>query len=101
MERPRESGGDLQRVHALVRGKLLVGGQKVAGRRLRGRRQLRRSAEARVELLRAHLDVVLAALVAEANVERHHAPVREPLRRLRKVGRRVDDDRCVLDAQRQ
>ena len=74
----------LQRVDALVAGELLVDREKVAGRRLRRRRQLGHRAEPGVELLRPDLDVVAPALLAEADVERHHAPVREALLRLGK-----------------
>ncbi len=49
--------------------------------------------------MRAELDVVAIALVAEADVQRDHAPVREALRRLREVGRRVENDGGVLRGQ--
>ena len=58
-----------------------------------------RRAQPLVELVRAELDVVAEALVAEADVERDDAPVREALRRVREVGRRVEDDRGVLARQ--
>src|SRR5918912_691040 len=74
---------------------LLVGREEVLRRRLRGGRELRRRAQARVELLRSELDVVAVALVAEAHVQRDDAPVREALRRLGEVGRRVEDDRGI------
>ena len=56
-------------------------------------------AQALVEVVRAELDVVAEALVAEADVQRHDAPVREALRRLGEVGGRVEDDRRVLGGQ--
>ena len=86
-ERAGQLRGELQRVDPLVSGELLVGGEEIAGRRLRRRRQLGHSAQPRVELLRPDLDVVAPALVAEADVQRHHAPVREPLARLRESRR--------------
>ena len=46
-------------------------------------------------LERRDLDVVPPALVAEANVERHDAPVREPFGGVWEVGGRVEDDRRV------
>ena len=95
LERAGELRGDLQRVDPLVARELLVGGEEIARRRLRGRRQLGHGAQPRIELLRADLDVVAPALVAEADVERHHPPVREALLRLREVGGRVEDDRRV------
>src|SRR5207253_1660407 len=80
-EGAREPARDVERVDALEACELLVGREEVLRRRLRGGRQLRRCAEARVELLRPELDVVAVALVAEADVERDDAPVREAARR--------------------
>src|SRR5206468_3143079 len=57
--------------------------------------QLLRRAQACVEVGGRELDIVAEALRAEADVQRHHAPVREALRRLRKVRGRIDDDRGV------
>ena len=71
--------GDVQRVDPLVCVELRVGRSEVRRRRLRRRRQLVDRAEPGVELLRPDLDVVALALVAEADVERHDAPVREAL----------------------
>ena len=75
---------------------LLVGGEEVARRRLRRRRQSARRAQAGVELVGPELDVVAVALVAEADVERHDAPVGEALRCVGEVRGRVEDDRRVL-----
>src|SRR5439155_11690343 len=68
LDRPRELARDMQREDPFVAGELVVGGEKVAGRRLRGRGRLRSGAQARVELLRRELDVVAEALVAEPHV---------------------------------
>src|SRR5206468_4676733 len=81
-EGPGEPAGDVERVDALEGRELLVGGEEVLRGRLRRRRELRGRAQARVELRRPELDVVAVALLAEADVERHDAPVRKPARRL-------------------
>src|SRR2546429_2312824 len=96
---PRELPRDVHREDPLVAGQLLVGGQEVARRRLRGRRGLRRGLQPLVEGGRRELDVVAIALVTEAHVERDDTPVWEALRRLREVGGRVDDERRVRGGQ--
>src|SRR4029079_1754317 len=50
---------------------------------------------------RIDVDAVAQALVAEADVERHDAPVREAFGGVRQVGRRVEDDRGVLGGELQ
>ena len=55
----------------------------------------RRAAQAVVEGVRAELDVVAEALLAEADVERHDPHVREARRRVGEVGGRVEHDRRV------
>jgi hypothetical protein len=80
---------------------LLVAGEKVARRRLRGRGEDARGAQPLVELRRADVDSVAQALVAEADVERHDAPVREAVGGVGQVGRRVEDDRRVLGGEPQ
>src|SRR5205085_6742849 len=69
LERAGELGRELQRVDTLVCAELLVRRQEIPRRRLRGRRQFRRGAQPRVELLRPELDIVAPALVAEADVQ--------------------------------
>ena len=98
-ERARKAARDVERVDPLEPRQVLVDGEEVLRSRLRGRRQLGGGAQARVELRRPELDVVAVALVAEADVERDDAPVRETARRLGKVGGRVDDDRRVPGGQ--
>ena len=72
---------------------------EVLGRRLRGRRCHGRRAQLLVELRRAQLQVVAERLVAEADVQRDEAHVREARRRVGVVRRRVEDDRRVLARQ--
>ena len=94
-ERAGERRRELEREHALEPRELLVDRREVAGRGLRGGRQLRRRREPLVELRRAEVDVVAEALLAEADVQRHDAPVRVARRALGIVGGRVEDDRRV------
>src|SRR5204863_8394502 len=82
-----------------LRRELLEGREEVAGRRLLGRRQLGCHLQPGIEVVRAELDVVAVALVAESNVERDDAPVRKALPRVREVRRRVEDDGRVLGCQ--
>ncbi len=89
----------MQRVDPLVAGERVVDGEEVLRRRLRRRRQLGSRLQARVEVVRVELDVVAEALLAEADVERHDAHVREADLRLREVGGRVEHDRGVLGSE--
>src|SRR4051812_19941675 len=86
----------MDRENALVRTELLVHGEEVARRRLRGRRQLAARAQALVEVVRRQVDAVAVALGAEVDVERNDTPVREVLARVGEIRRRVEDDRRVL-----
>ena len=99
LERARELRGDVERVDPLVAGERVVDGEEVLRRRLRGRRQLRRRLQPVVEVVRVELDVVAEALLAEADVERDDAHVREADLGVGEVGRRVEHDRRVLAGQ--
>src|SRR3954452_22667366 len=83
----------------LVGAELPVAGEEVAGRRLGRRGKDPRLTQAPVELGRVDVDAVAQAFVAEADIERHNAPVRQAVGRVGKVGGRVEDDRRFLDGE--
>src|SRR5947209_7679308 len=97
--RPRDLRGEMEREDPLVLNELVVTGEEVARRRLRRAREFRIGPESLVELDRGDLDAVLEAVLTEADVERHDAPVREAARGVGKVGGRVEDDRGVRRGQ--
>ena len=96
---PGQPPGEVDGEHALVAAELLVGGQEVRRRGLRGRGRPVGLGQPPVELGRVEVDVVAEALVAEAHVQRDDAPVGEALRCLGEVGGRVEHDRRVLGGQ--
>ena len=95
----REPGGDRQQEHAFVSVELRDRSREVARRRLGAARLFGGRAQPPVELDRLEVDVVAEELVAESDVERHDAPVRMALRRVREIGRRVQHDRRVVGSQ--